>query len=140
KPPPLPPVIAGDKFLQAEIALPTPLLCELVDLGSKLSISGGSKSYKTWVLIDLALSVANGIEWIGFKTQANRVLYINFEIRPFRFRERLIAVAKARNVPVPPELGVWNLRGFARQYKDLIPQITEAAKAFKAGLVITDPI
>ena len=55
-------------------------------------VGGASKSNKTWVLLDLALSVSNGVPWLGFITTKAKVLYCNFEIQLEFVRKRIKAI------------------------------------------------
>jgi RecA-family ATPase len=43
---------------------------------------------KTWILMDLALSIATGQEWLGYKTRKGRVFYVNFELKRQTFQKR----------------------------------------------------
>lgn len=127
--------------MQTPLPPPTQLLQGLVDQGGKLSIGGGSKSYKSWIFADLALSIATGTPWLDFDTgQPQQVLYMNFEIPAYHFQRRLEAISKARAIAVPDALVVWNMRGCAGSYTTLETDIITQAKAFKAALVITDPL
>jgi len=137
----LPSPILGSVFMDTEIPAPTQLLHGIVDQGGKLSIGGGSKSYKSWIFADLALSIATGQPWLDFDTgDPQPVLYMNFEIPPYHFQQRLEAISKARDIEVPDELIVWNLRGYAAGYNDVEKVTIEQAKAHKAAMVITDPL
>lgn len=49
---------------------------------SKLVIGSGSKSFKTWLTMDMALSISHGVLFLGRKTTRRRVLYVNLELKP----------------------------------------------------------
>lgn len=72
------------------------IVCEM----SKLVIGSGSKSYKTWLTIDLALSVSHGVKALGLETSRRKVLYVNLELKPDTFERRLQAVAKAKGISI----------------------------------------
>jgi hypothetical protein len=98
-----------------------------------------SKAHKSWCLLDLAVSVATGSEWLGFKTHPCKVLYLNFEIpREFAI-QRLIFVSNAKCVEYSPNLAIWNLRGADTRAEILIPKIIARCKAEGFRLVIIDP-
>lgn len=108
--------------------------------GSKGIVGGGSKTRKTWVLVDMALSVANGDKFWNWNTTKGRVCYINFEIQPSFFAARLTEVAMAKNITNFDNLDVWNLRGHATSFDELIPQLIEALQNENYTLVIIDPV
>ena len=56
-------------------------------------LGGGSKSFKTWQLIDLGLSVAHGVPWMGLNTERCKVLYLDLEFIPAFFKKRVRGVA-----------------------------------------------
>lgn len=60
----------------------------LEDQGLAL-IYGASGAGKTFVAVDLACSVAAGVEWMGKATKQGRVVYVLAEGKPRRFAQRL---------------------------------------------------
>lgn len=56
---------------------------------AKFSILGKWKSAKSFLAIQMGMSVAAGEEFLGFKTTASNVLYINFEISEEMFQQRV---------------------------------------------------
>ncbi len=127
------------------IATPTPPPPELVwgilHQGSKLVVGGGSKTFKTWTLLDLAISVAAGEPWLSFKTTKGRVLFLNFEIAPAFFQHRIRAVLEAKHITLAPHaLDVWNLRGRGCCYTELLPLVRQRAKGAGYSLIVLDPI
>ncbi len=137
----LPDLIDAADFLAAPIAPPPELIAGILHLGSKLVLGGGSKSYKTWVLLDLAISVATGADWIGRTTAQGKVLFVNFEIQPHAWQRRIKEVAHAKKVEISTGMiHLWNLRGHAADFKKLIPKIIERCRAENFALIILDPI
>jgi hypothetical protein len=137
----LPPITDGASFLAEPAALPYELIHGILHCGSKMAIGGGSKSYKTWMLIHLAVSVAAGQPWIGRGTTRGKVLYCNLEIQPGFFRQRILAVCRRLGVDLAPgQLDVWNLRGHAASYETLLPEILRLVRAEGYALIVLDPI
>ncbi len=94
----IPPFEEEFGFLHEDIP-DLPVIVEgLIHQGTKMAISGGSKSYKTWSFIDLNVSVAAGLPWLGRETKKGKVLYVNFELQRGFFQKRLRAVMEARGV------------------------------------------
>ena len=58
------------ELLLNPIDLPNDVIDGLLHKGGKMVIGGGSKSFKTWQLIDMATAVATGTEFLGFPTTA----------------------------------------------------------------------
>ena len=122
---------------------PQMLIEGLLHRGNKMIVSGGSKTFKTWALTDLGLSVAAGTPWLGFKCHKARVFYINFEIQTPFYAERLDAIRAAKQLPL--EVGqffFWTLRGWAVPLEDLLDALkAEFARLGVAfDLIIFDPI
>ena len=46
-------------------------------------LGAGSKSYKTFALLDLDLSIACGVPWLGMNTTQGKVLFVNFELKDY---------------------------------------------------------
>jgi hypothetical protein len=137
----LPEIIDGAKFVAELISEPPQLVRGIFHKGSKLAFGGSSKSFKTWCLLDLALSVATGAPWMGFATTPGKVLIVNFEVQPFAWQRRIEAVSKAKGIILQPgQLQLWNLRGYAANFKKLIPLIIQRARQEQFDLIILDPI
>jgi hypothetical protein len=139
----LPPILAFDDFVgEQPSVLPTELIDGLLHRGAKLMLAGGSKSFKTWVLMDLALSVATGTPWWGFKTLQGRVLYLNMELMREFAEERTRSIMGAKNIKrgAGTLLDTWHLRGYARDFKELLPQILRAVAGVQYDLIILDPV
>jgi hypothetical protein len=73
---------------------PLQLIEGILYQGGKLSISSGSKSYKTWNLFHLLFCIANGLPYLGFKTPGVPILIFDFELMGFDCRYRLEQIAK----------------------------------------------
>jgi hypothetical protein len=137
----LPAIADAADFLEIKIETPKELVSGLLHQGSKLVLGGGSKTFKTWTLIDLALAVATGKPWLSFETKKGRVLFLNFEIQPAFFQQRIRAVAEAKKITLEHGMiDVWNLRGQAAGYGSLFPRITEHLKSGGYELIVLDPI
>lgn len=121
---------------------PPPEIVEgILHQGSKLVFGGGSKTFKTFTLLDLALSVATGTPWWGRQTTQGPVLYINFEIQKPFFQQRCREIAEAKGVALQQgELEHWCLRGRAEAIENLMPQVLAYARPKRFVLIILDPI
>ena len=139
--PKLPPLVDAFDLIGSDLERPPELVEGILHRGSKMVIGGGSKSFKTWVLIDLAASVATGSPWWGFDTEQGKVLYMNFEIQDVFFRDRLFEVTDAKDCQLDPgQLTYWGLRGKAADLRKLMPKIVAELKDKNYSLIIFDPI
>lgn len=135
----LPEIVSAPEFVAADIPEPDEIVHGVLHKGSKIIVGGASKSYKTWNLIDMAVSVASGTSWLGFDTTPGKVLYVNLEIQPSFFRYRVEKVAQAKQVDVPEKLELWNLRGYLNDYRCMLPKIEQRIAELGHALVILDP-
>ena len=137
----LPELVDAAAFLAETLEEPPELVVGILHAGSKLVLGGSSKSYKTWVLLDLATSVATGTDWIGRATTQGKVLFLNFEIQPQPWQRRIADVSKAKGIKLEADqILLWNLRGHAADFKTLVPKIIERCRSEFFALIILDPI
>jgi hypothetical protein len=137
----LPDLIDAAEFLTVPIEPPDELVAGILHKGSKLVFGGSSKSFKTWSLLDLAISVAGGVPWLGRETAQGRVLFVNFEIQPHPWQRRIAVVAQAKGVEIKTgQIVLGNYRGHSASFKNLIPQLVERCRHENFALIVLDPI
>ena len=111
----------------------------LLRTGDKLTLGGGSKSCKTWFAAALGISVSAGKPFIGFRTEKTHVLFVNLELPPDIFHERLRTLQANMNILVPPGMmSIWNLRGKDASIERLDRKLK--AMPMMPGLIIIDPL
>ena len=138
----LPEIEDMSALLKKPIVLPLDIIDGLLSKGGKMLLGGGSKSFKTWMLIDIATAVASGSEWLGMKSKRGRILYINLELQSafFSYRNKLVLEKKSLDLG-PNDYEVWNLRGHATDLRMMLPSILEKTeKDKKYDLIVFDPI
>lgn len=138
----LPPIIKASALVAERLPLPPELVEGLIHRGSTMVYGGGSKTNKTFALIDLAVSVASGTPWWDLKTSQGKVLYMDLELQPSFFRERLDQISDAKGVQICAldEIDVWNLRGHATDLSALTEEIIARIKDTPYSLIVIDPI
>lgn len=137
----LPPILGWDDFIGAEqTKLPDELVAGVLHRGAKLMIAGGSKSFKTWVLLHLGLSVAAGVPWWGARVVQGDVLYVNMELMREFCEVRVRSIKTAMKVESVPGFHSWHLRGYARDFVDLLPHFIARAARGQYSLIILDPV
>src|ERR1039457_401462 len=114
----------------------------MIHRGTQTLVAGCSKSYKTWVLLNLAACVATGTNVWKRQTVQGRILYLNFEIEAAFFQKRLREICRliTHNDATINAFDVWNLRGHCTDISALGPAITERCKGEGYSLIIPDPI
>ena len=131
---------AMDLVADANIVLPPQLIEGVLHQGLKGVIGSSSKARKTWILLDLALSVATGTRWWKWNTIQGRVLVVNFEIpKPF-LKQRIEVLAGRKNLTDYSQLDIWTLRGHASNFNDLVAAMIERIRECRYSLIIIDPI
>ena len=105
-------------------------------------LGGGSKTNKTWALMDLAWAVAQGEFWLGHKCTKARVLYLNMELLApfFDSRVRDIESARGGSRTQPGDFVAWHLRGVRADLLKFAAEIRERSKDAPFGLIVVDPI
>ena len=130
--------------MEREPVLDEVLIDGVMRRGDKMCVAGPSKSYKSFSLIQLALAIACGGKWFGWKCKQGRVLYINCELRGESFRKRVWEVADGMKgidrAVVQSNMDVWNMRGRTQPLATSKEHIIEQAHDRKYDALILDPI
>ncbi len=132
----------GATILSEEIPDPVEIVSGILTENSKLIIGSGSKCFKTWLTMDLALSIAHGQPFLGRSTIRSRVLYVNFELKGRTFDRRIQVVASAKNIhPDPGWFFGLSLRGqlVGRKLHDIVSELIRIAKAKEIQVIVLDP-
>ena len=105
-------------------------------------IAGPSKAGKSFLLIELAIAIAEGSTWLGFSCAQGRVLYVNLEIDPASCIDRFITIYGKLGFSPPhtDNIVIWNLRGHALPLDRLVPILVRRMKDEQFAAVIIDPI
>lgn len=131
------------KDLSKRIMQKYPVLIDgLLHRGTKMVLGGGSKSYKTWTLLNLAASVASGQPWFGHECVLTKkdVIYLNFEVPHEFFLERVKCVCAAMEIEPPPLLKIWSLRGVCNDLRVVLEAIKARIEDESLALICIDPI
>jgi hypothetical protein len=142
----LPPIEDLDAYIDKEIVLPPDVIERMLHHGGKMVVGGGAKSFKTWQQLDVLVSVATGVPWLGFPTKQGRVLYLNFELPAAFCWKRIQDICRRKGVrPSRDQFHVWNLRGYAADIEQLVPMILARIQETEGRqteyvLIVLDPI
>lgn len=110
--------------------------------GHKMIISSGSKAGKSYLLINLAVMIAEGWRWIGHQCTQGKVLYINMEIDHASFCNRVESIYKALGLNTMSNrsnIDIWTLRGYSMPLDSLIQQMGDIKEKGYSAIII-DPL
>ena len=100
-------------------------------------IWGLQDTFKSWAVMDLAWSVANGGVWMVFPTNQHSVLLINTELPKPLFQDRMRQTAKVRGT-VPPNLHVVTDLNLKLDTEIGMAMLVSWVQQCKPGLIIID--
>ena len=133
--------------LETLLQNPPQLADELIEgvlrTGHKMLISGASKTSKSFMLIELAYAIAEGMNWMGKRCKQGKVLYVNLEVDRASCINRISEVYKAFGMNVgnhANNIDIWNLRGHATTMERLAPKLIRRCEKQGYIAVIIDPI
>lgn len=122
--------------------LAPPLIEGVLRQGHKMLLAGPSKAAKSFALIELCISIAEGVPWMGFQCAQGKVLYVNLELDRasclHRFRDVYTAAGiRPQNLD---NIHIWNLRGKSVPMDSLAPKLIRRAKNKGFIAIVIDPI
>ena len=122
--------------------LPDELIKGVLRCGHKMLISGSSKAGKSFLLMELAVALAEGKKWLGFECKKSKVIYVNLEIDPASCINRFSEIYKALDIKpkYPNDIYIWNLRGHAVPLDKLVPKLLRRVSNQHFDAIIIDPI
>jgi cytidylate kinase len=88
-----------------------PLIEGILRRGEVCNIVAAPKARKSWLVHDLAVSLENGIDWLGMATRQCRVLIIDNELRLATIKRRLGMVYEAKGIEPSDNLCIESARG-----------------------------
>lgn len=110
--------------------------------GHKMLISGPSKAGKSFLQIELCVSIAEGKKWLKWHCEQGRVMYVNLELDRASCLHRFKDVYEAMGIR-PNNLrniDIWNLRGKSVPMDKLAPKLIRRAAKKDYVAIIIDPI
>lgn len=138
----LPELTCLDDALANPPRLPDELISGVLRCGHKMLISGSSKAGKSFLLMELAVALSEGVDWLGFKCKKSKVMYVNLEIDPASCINRFVEIYKAMKIQPKhsKDIVLWNLRGHAVPLDKLVPKLLRRIANQHFNAVIIDPI
>jgi len=138
----LPDVENALEFVKSPPPLSPALIDDVLRQGHKMLIAGPSKAGKTFLLLELAIAIAEGSQWLGWQCAQGRVMYVNLELDRNSGYNRLadLFAATGGDVQAAENIDMWNLRGKAMAMDQLAPKLIRRALKQKYSAIIIDPI
>ena len=105
-------------------------------------ISGQPGSYKTWVVWDLATSIASGTNFMGeYKCKKGKVIAFNAEDSPSNTQLRVAAFAKQKEVSLKDlDFYLFNIHSLSLNDKDTQEEIKNTIRDERPDFIIFDPL
>ena len=132
--------IPVDQLVEGYPAMRPVLINGFLRLGETMNIIAPPKTGKSWLVTDLALSVAMGTDWFGFQCERGRVLIIDNELHKETSASRLPKIIASRGFDlkkVGPWLSIVNQRGRLKTIEDIGSHLAEYREK-KYRLIIID--
>lgn len=122
--------------------LPPPVIDGILRKGHKLMLAGPSKAGKSFALLELAMAIAGGNTWLGWRCAQGRVLYVNMELARESCLHRLKIMQEQWGLSTEAlaNISVWNLRGKSLTLKELAPKMIWRLRNNPVDVIILDPI
>lgn len=123
---------------------PSELITGILHKGCRMILGGASKSRKSWALLDMAISIASGTNWMGFPCLKSKVLLVNMEIHKAFLQSRIKAIMKAKGITtkdISGHLYIQHRRGMPAPADEVAKLIHRKAHQLgDVSCVIIDPI
>ena len=138
----LPPILDWYTIKDDLPPLQEELIAGVLRKGHKMMVSAASKAGKSFLMIELAVRLAEGLDWMDCECRKSRVLYCNFEIADASFNHRVKDIYNALGLETKSHnLQIWNLRGQSQsmdKFSDSL--IRRVLRDGHYDVVIIDPI
>jgi hypothetical protein len=130
-------------FLSLDIPHPPSIVGNKIITAGGLTVLGGAEKVgKSQIAMQLALCRTYGRDWFGVSTTQGRTLFLNMELPPSEFHERLTLTKTGRDALPDDRIFVANLKGKWAYLNDLRGRtlVERLIAEVKPDLVILDPL
>lgn len=122
---------------------PSALIEGVLPEKGKMVLTGAPKTWKSFLVVQLGVSIATGTAWLGVPCKLGKVLYVNLEIDRAQFMRRLFDIAQGLGVDtglVEQNFQVAHGIDAGLPIDQLVSAILANDKAEGSSLVIIDPV
>ncbi|HOX06413.1 MAG TPA: bifunctional DNA primase/polymerase, partial [Planctomycetota bacterium] len=120
--------LAVAQLLKEYTSMCKPIIHGLLREGEIMNVIAAPKTGKSWIVLDLALSIVNGRPWLEFPTTKGRVLLLDNELHPQTLANRIPRVADA--LQLAP--GGWDLDFCVKTLRGQLQDLFKMEEYFKA--------
>lgn len=100
-------------------------------------ISGAPASFKTWIILEMAINIATGKDLFGqFKCEQNNILIIDEENHLRLIKERFESLTDENDLPIH----YLSQEGFLVSRQEMVKSILEICKKEKIGVIFIDSL
>lgn len=136
------PIALGDLW-QSDPTLREPMIDGLLRVGQVGNLISTSKSYKTFLMLGLAVAMTQRRAWLGvFPTTGGRVLYVDMELQKPDITKRTREIASGMHAPlaeVGQDIDILSLRGRNASIDKIEPMLM-GIEPGTYSLLILDPL
>ena len=132
-------VMSADELVAAHADYRPAVIDGLLREGETMNVIAAPKVGKSWLVLLMSFSVANGLPFLGRKTEQGNVLIIDNELHPETAAQRLRTVANALGVPLTG-VHVVSLRGILQDLPTLRSRVERAAVGVQAKIIVLDAL
>lgn len=139
---PLPNIVTVSDIWNEDIEPIEEIVSGLLCRGDKMMLSGPSKAGKSFMLLELCISIAEGRPWLNFRTVPGSVIYVNLEIKENNLKQRIKSIYASMNTK-PKNNGNLHyipLRGHSAPLADLSKKLVRMAAKYNPSVIVIDPI
>jgi hypothetical protein len=115
------------------------LIDGLLREGETMNIIASPKVGKSWLVLQMAFCIANGVPFLGRRCAKGSVLVIDNELHPETAAQRLRAVASALSLPMDG-IHLVSLRGILQDLPALQTRLERAAASVGAKVIVLDAL
>lgn len=140
------PVELGDFLKRQPVQLKPIIENGIFYEGSKAILYGKYKSLKSMLAMRFCLAVSRGEQWLGFKTVACNVLYLQLEIVEPMLHKRLKVMTQTKvgngngNHPAPKSLWLWTEKTIKIDTQEGFDRVSQWVEKLQPEVLVIDPI
>ncbi len=132
-------------YADKDVSMAPEVIQGLLRWKEKMLVTGASKSGKSFLLMELAIALANGSSWLGFSCRRVRVLFLNVEMEHQAAVKRMQNICANQGIDTHslPFLSIQTVRGTDMDLKGLkclLENMADRENEISYDVLIIDPV